>query len=319
MFNVKFWGTRGSLPTAHNGYQLREKLTTILQHAIKQELKDEDLIDVFLDSLIFPLVNTYGGNSSCIEINQGTGDYILCDFGSGVREFSGHYLRYPGLQRSKTFHVFMSHLHWDHIMGFPFFTPAYIPGHKIIIYGCHDNIEQTFRRQHSAPNFPVEFDMLAADIEFVQLTPGKTFELEGFSVDALLQLHEGDSYGYRFKKGGKSLVYSTDSEHKVDDQEELDRFVEFVKGADVLVFDAMYSLLEAVTLKEDWGHSSNLMGVELALRAGVKKLCLFHHDPIHSDQQIFDSEIEAKDFAKLIGQDKKLDVIAAYDGLSMPV
>lgn len=315
MLNVKFWGTRGSIPTAQNSHQLKKKMSLVLEEAIEQELKDPDMIDVFLDSLRFPLTGTYGGNSSCIEIDQGQGDFILCDFGSGAREFAGHYLANGGAQRSKTFHVFMSHLHWDHIMGFPFFTPAYIPGHKIIIYGCHDHIEDTFRRQHSAPNFPVDFSALGADIEFRKMTVGQPIEVEGITVDAQLQLHEGDSYGYRFRKSDKSIVYSTDSEHKVDDQDELDRFVEFIQNADLVVFDAMYSLLEAVTLKEDWGHSSNLMGVELCLRGNAKTLCLFHHDPIHSDQQIYNSLLEAESFAKLIGNGQSLDVIAAHDGL----
>src|SRR5262249_23726957 len=156
--------------------------------------------------------------------------------------------------RGHTFHVFMSHLHWDHIMGFPFFLPAYIPGNHIRIYGCHRALEEAFRHQHAAPSFPVDFSRLGAKIEFVLLEPGRVYEVAGLRVRAKRQQHSGDSYGYRFEQGGKAVVYSTDSEHKRDDPGETEAFVEFFKDADVVIFDAMYSLADAYSVKEDWGH-----------------------------------------------------------------
>ena len=113
--------------------------------------------------------------------------------------------------------VLMSHVHWDHIMGFPFFAPAYVPGTRIRIFGCHDVLEKAFRLQQSAPCFPVDFSRLAADIEFVKLETGKTVDIAGFHVTPKLQRHTGDSYGYRFERDGKAIVYSTDSEHKLED------------------------------------------------------------------------------------------------------
>lgn len=316
---VKFWGTRGSIPVAPNARDVRARLEQVLIKAVDARVAQYDDIEPFLDSLAFPDVSSFGGNTSCVEIDDGTGDYLLCDMGTGLREFGGYYLKNEALQRSKTFHIFMSHLHWDHIMGFPFFTPAYLPGHTIKIYGCHSVLEQAIKAQHGSPGFPVNFDNLAANIEFHVFNPGQTVHVNGYEVEALLQLHEGDSYGYRFNKAGKSIVYSTDSEHKVEDQKELDRFVQFIKDADLVVFDAMYSLLESVTLKEDWGHSSNLMGVELCLRANAKKLCLFHHDPIHSDDEIFQNLEEAHSFLSLITQESQqsLDIVAAWDGLNI--
>lgn len=318
---VKFWGTRGSIPVAPNAIDIRSRLEHILLKAVDAGVSSFDDIIPFLDGLAFPDVASYGGNTSCIEIDTGEGDYLLCDMGTGLRDFGGYYLKNEAQQRSKTFHIFMSHLHWDHIMGFPFFTPAYIPGHKIHIYGCHDELEHAIRAQHGAPGFPVNFDTLAADIEFHVFKPGDSLTVNGFEIKALLQLHEGDSYGYRFNKAGKSIVYSTDSEHKVENQAELDRFVRFIQDADVVVFDAMYSLLESVTLKEDWGHSSNLMGVELCLRAAAKKLCLYHHDPIHNDDEIHQNLEEAQSFAHLITQDSQqnLDIVAVWDGLKIEV
>src|SRR5262249_6346000 len=141
-----------------------------------------------------------------------------------------------------TFHVFMSHMHWDHIQGFPFFMPAYLPGNRVRVYGCHAELEAAFRRQNAAPSFPVDFERIGAAIEFVHLDPDRRYEIAGLGVRAVRQHHGGDSYGYRFERDGKSVVYSTDSEHKQDDPAAVRAFVEFFRDADLVIFDAMYSL-----------------------------------------------------------------------------
>lgn len=320
MIDIRFWGTRGSLPVAQNAYSIKRRIEDVLTMAMEEEVNSLEDVDAFINSLSFPDTMSFGGNTSCVEIGS-EGDYLICDMGSGMREFGEHYINHPDKQRSNTFHVFISHTHWDHIMGFPYFDPAYSSDAKIIIYGCHDELEQGIRNQHARPNFPVSFEQIEAQVEFRIFKPGDVLSVNGFEVEAFLQLHEGDSYGYRFSKGGKSVVYSTDSEHKVEKQDELDRYVDFIRDADLVIFDAMYSLIEAVTLKEDWGHSSNLMGVELCLRASAKKLCLFHHDPAHSDEDIYQNLQEAIDFVELISQDppRELEVIAAWDRLTLSV
>ena len=184
----------------------------------------------------------YGGNTSCVEIIAGGDEYVLCDLGTGIREFGNRVLREHGRGRKHCFNIFLSHPHWDHIMGFPFFAPAYIPGNRIRIYGCHQVLEEALDTQHSAPWFPVDFHSLAATIEFVVLEPGRVCEVAGLSVTAMEQFHSGDSYAYRFSKGAKSVVYSTDCEHKYDCLDESYPFVEFYRNADLLIFDAMYSL-----------------------------------------------------------------------------
>lgn len=282
--------------------------------ALSRGITSPSEITEFCRDLPFYLSHTFGGNTACVEIIAGQQDYILLDAGTGIRDFGGHYMALTA-PKSKTFHIFLSHLHWDHIMGFPFFTPAYVPGHKIIFYGRHEQMEETIRRQHSSPNFPVPFDALAADIEFVLLEPDAQTKVQGLTVSSYLQLHDGDSYGYRFSDGHHDVVYSTDSEHKVDNQDELEKFVKFIANADMVIFDAMYSLLDSVTLKEDWGHSSNLMGVELCLRAKAKQLCLFHHDPMNSDEQLCNTLQEAKNYLNLMERRDQLSIISAYDGL----
>ena len=317
---IRFWGTRGSLPVSLGAAALQEKLVKALVAASGRNLDTEDKARAFIASgLDFPVAHTYGGNTSCVEIDNGGGEYVILDLGTGAREFGNHLLDMQGHEKTHTFHVFMSHLHWDHIMGFPFFVPAYLPGNRIRIYGCHDVLEQAFRRQHSSPSFPVDFERLAATIEFVQLQPGRTYDIAGMKVTAMIQAHSGDSYGYRFERDGKRVVYSTDSEHKLTDPRETEAFVSLFRGADLVIFDAMYSFAESVSIKEDWGHSSNIVGVELCQMAGVKRLCLFHHEPIADDERIAGIWRETLRLEEITRSGAQLEIIAAYDGLEIPV
>ena len=235
------------------------------------------------------------------------------------REFGQAVLGKHGPQSPRTYHIFVSHMHWDHIMGFPFFVPAYIPGNQIRIYGCHHGMEEAFRQQHSAPGFPVDFEHLGADIEFIKLDADATHELAGVAVTTKLQHHSGDSYGYRFESGGKSVVYTTDAEHTLEVSDDVDAFVEFFKDVDLVVFDAMYSLAEAVSVKADWGHSSNIIGVDLCHRAKVKHYCMFHHEPVLDDAAIDKVLAETIRYEELMREDHALVISSAYDGMEIEV
>jgi phosphoribosyl 1,2-cyclic phosphodiesterase len=315
---VRFWGTRGSIPVAPTAAAIQRKLVAALVQGAGRGLDTPEKAQRFVErDLDFAVGRTFGGNSSCVEIETGGGEYVLCDLGSGARLFGISVLARHGPARPNTFHVFMSHVHWDHILGFPFFTPAYIPGNRIRIYGGHADLDEAFRRQHGAPSFPVEFGQLGASIEFVRLETGRPYEIAGLRVILKRQRHSGDSYGYRFERAGRSVVYSTDSEHKLDAPEETRAFVEFFRGADLVIFDAQYSLAEAVSVKEDWGHSSNIVGVELAQMAGVRHLCLFHHEPVLEDEQIAAVLRETRRLEEITRGEHPVAISAAYDGMEI--
>ncbi|HZX31881.1 MAG TPA: MBL fold metallo-hydrolase, partial [Rhodocyclaceae bacterium] len=288
MKQVKFWGTRGSLPVALTAEDVQQKIVAALKAARGQRLEDDAALEAFVAALPFATRGTFGGNSSCVEIVTGGDSHVICDMGSGLRPLGQAKLAAHGPAKPQTYHVFVSHLHWDHLMGFPFFTPIYIPGNRIVIHGCHAGLEQAVRQQLSAPGFPVDYSQLAATIEFDLLAPGQTHAIAGMEVTPMLQVHGGDSYGYRFEAGGKAVVYSTDSEHKLESAAEMDVVARFFQDADLVIFDAMYSLADAVSIKADWGHSSNLVGVELCQQAGAKRLALFHHEPVFSDAKLAD-------------------------------
>jgi len=314
---VRFWGTRGSIPVSLTWRDIRDRLAQALVRADGRQLDTMEKAVAFAEGeLGFELARTYGGHSACVELEPGGDEYFVCDMGSGARAFGAHVLaRQAGVPA--TVNVFMSHVHWDHIMGFPFFGPAYVPGTRIRIHGCHASLEHAFRLQQAPPCFPVAFDQLAARVEFVSLEPGRTVAVGPVRVTPKLQQHSGDSYGWRFDAGGKRLVYSTDSEHKLEAPAETLGFVEFFREADLVVFDAMYSLADAISVKADWGHSSNIVGVELCQRARARRLALFHHEPAYDDATIARVHRETMRFEELTRDGHAVEVLAAYDGLEV--
>ncbi len=316
MKGVRFWGTRGSLPVALTARDVREKLLGALRAARGRPLASESDLESVLASLPFAAAATYGGHSSCVQIDTGGPEFFICDMGSGLRPFG----QAATAQRDgigQTFHIFMSHLHWDHIMGLPFFVPAFIPGNRVVIYGSHQELEAALRRQQDKPSFPVDFSIFGAKLEFVHLEPGRTREIAGVAVTSMLQRHAGDSYGYRFESQGKVVIYSTDSEHPLAQAEHAERFVRFFQDADLVIFDAMYSLADAISVKADWGHSSNIVGVELCQRAGARHLCLFHHEPASSDDTIERVLKDTRRYEEITRTGAPLHISAAYDGMEI--
>ena len=318
---VRFWGTRGSIPVSLTAADIRDKLARALLAASGRRFDSYSEAQAFVtQSLPAGVGHTYGGHSSCVELDIDDEEYFVCDMGSGARAFGAHVLAREG-DRPATVHVFMSHMHWDHIMGFPFFGPAYVPKSRLRIYGCHDELELAFRRQQDAPSFPVPFSALGADIEFIKLEPGRTHDVRGLRVTPQIQRHSGDSYGFRFESGGKRVIYTTDSEHKLEEPSEAALFAGFFRDADLVIFDAMYSLADAISIRADWGHSSNVVGVELCQMARAKHLVLFHHEPANSDAAIDGLLRDARRLEELTRDNfqppRRLEISAAHDGLEI--
>jgi phosphoribosyl 1,2-cyclic phosphodiesterase len=315
---VRFWGTRGSLPVAPTAETIRRKIAHALMSADGRRFDDEAAARNFVEQeLSFAGGATYGGATPCVELETGH-SYFICDMGSGLRPFGLDSLKRNAAGHSKTYNFFQSHLHWDHIMGFPFFAPAFDPEATIRIHAGHPDAEEAFRRQQEEISFPVPFEWLRADIEFVQLTPGKTHEVDGMRVETILQHHSHGSYGYRFTNADdRTVIYSTDSEHKLEKMAVEAAFIDFFSEADLVICDTMYSLADSVSMKEDWGHSSNLVAVDLCHQARAKCLALFHHEPTYEDEDIQRMHEESLRYEELTRDGPPLDVICAYDGLEV--
>ena len=316
---VRFWGTRGSLPVAATAATIRDKVAGALLAANGREFADIDEARAFAEGeFSFARSGGYGGATSCVEIDAGEGPFIVCDMGSGLREFGLDAMRRCAEGRAKEWHFFLSHLHWDHIMGFPFFVPGFVPGSTIVIHSGHQDAEEALRRQQEEISFPVPFDWLKADISFRTLEPGREYRIGEFDVSVIEQHHSHKSYGYRFRDpAGRAIVYSTDSEHKIDHMEVETDVVSFFSRADLIVCDTMYSLADSVSMKEDWGHSSNIVAVDLSHEAKAKRLVLFHHEPTYSDDDIERMHLETIRYEELTRSDTPLEVLCAYDGLEI--
>ncbi len=264
---------------------------------------------------------TFGGNTSCVEIDVDGAGRVICDAGSGIRHLGRDAASWAAGPAGAVYPIFLSHLHWDHIVGFPFFAPAYVPGNVVRIHGCHpvDVVREALRLQQSAPFFPVDFERLPATLEFVGMEPGRPIRIGGLEVSALRQRHPGESYAYRFEARGKAVVYATDTEHRPESVGPENPAVAFFRGADAVIFDTMYSSTHSVSIKEDWGHSSAAVGIELCRLAGARRLLLFHHEPALDDSTLATVFEEARRYEADTRRGAALEVLAAYDGLELAI
>ena len=293
MAYIKFWGVRGSIPTPG------------------------------------PSTSRYGGNTPCLELNYGDDNFFILDAGSGIREFGQHLLK---LGKPVKSHIFISHMHWDHIQGIPFFVPAYIPGNNFVFHGAQEadlSLEDILADQMNPVNFPVQITEMSSKFEFEPMYEGQ-YTFEGIKVEAMYLNHPGYALGYKFHINNKMVVYISDNEpypvhpkatQDTDNPDQIlfvedsnQRLINFVKDVDVLIHDAQYTPDEYKT-KIQWGHSPYDYTVKIALGAKVKTLALFHHDPLHDDAFV-DSIIEAS--KKISWQaGSNMQILGAQEGVEI--
>jgi phosphoribosyl 1,2-cyclic phosphodiesterase len=275
-------------------------------------------IEAFLQNRPFVDRSTFGGNTACIEVVE-DGFQIIFDAGSGIRPLGLKMMGGPCGKGKGEVHLFISHTHWDHIMGFPFFVPAYIPGNALTFYGCHRNLRERFEYQQVFTHFPVTLDQMASRKAFVEMEVGKPFTLGPFRISTIAHFHPGDAFGYRVETPSGVFIYATDAEYTELSWEQRQRHIDFFRGADAIVYDAAYSLVEAVE-KLNWGHSSPLIGVEMAVEAAAKKLVLFHHDPTARERQIVEALTKARRFYNELPNKKvACEIVSAYDSMVLDI
>lgn len=288
---VRFWGTRGSIPAPG--------------HATRR----------------------FGGNTSCVEIRIGD-TLLICDAGTGLRELGQDLLKRS--DEPLEMHMFFSHMHWDHIQGFPFFIPAYSPANTLYVYEVapgDDRVQRLLDGQMSSDHFPVAFGDLGSFMVARHFDNNSRSKFGQIRVSCFEQKHPGRSWAYSFEVEGKKVVYATDNEidltlanrdRVVDHPDELrqvpDEFVAFCADADLLIADGQYTDEEYPT-KEGWGHARASTVVDLAVQAGVAQCAIFHHDPLHTDDHVGDIVRNGRDRVKMHGKD--VDVFGAREGLEL--
>ncbi|MBF0551434.1 MAG: response regulator [Deltaproteobacteria bacterium] len=284
---VTFWGVRGSIPApAKNSVQ-------------------------------------YGGNTSCVEVRLGSGSIIVFDAGTGIREL-GKTLNNQRI--NSRIHIFLTHQHWDHIQGFPFFKPAFKPGNKLTLYsGQGIDTQRAITGQMDQPYFPIPLRTMGASVDFRNLAE-REYSIDDFKIRAINLLHPGKTLGYRLTKEDKSIAYITDNELPTSGRDlnagELDlatmdyyhKLTDFCQGVDLLIHDSQYTN-EEYQAHRGWGHSTFQAALELALDAKVKRFALYHYDPDRTDDQI--NEILQACQEIIDHRGAKLECLAAAEGLEI--
>jgi phosphoribosyl 1,2-cyclic phosphodiesterase len=287
---VKFWGTRGSIPTPGSWTRV------------------------------------YGGNTSCLEVRFGDTVFI-CDAGSGVRQLGKDLLTRDPLPND--LHLFITHTHWDHIQGFPFFAPAHLKNFRIYLYGTGTDDTSRYRLisgQMTSSYFPVDFGDLKAEVIADMIQDGRK-EIAGVQVTCFPTNHPGGCYGYRFDKDNVSVAYVTDNELPIqpgDTFPDLENkgglrkmpedMLEKIKGVDLLVADSQYDETQYAE-KVGWGHSSCFSTTDLGIQAGAKALALFHHDPESTDEEIDEKVAACRRRVEHFGSE--MTVFAAREGVEL--
>jgi phosphoribosyl 1,2-cyclic phosphodiesterase/tetratricopeptide (TPR) repeat protein/anti-anti-sigma regulatory factor len=309
---IKIWGARGSLPSPIKPEEIQDKIFQAIFGMPPIDTNDPEEVWDHISELPLLIRGTAGGNTSCIEVQAGD-EFIIIDAGSGIRDLGQELLKGPCGQGKGVIHLFFSHAHWDHIQGFPFFRPAFVPGNKVFIYSVHD-LRQALDGQQQPLTFPVPLAYIQAQLEFVQLEPGRPLSIGKVRVNSIKNPHPGDAYSFRFEDEHSTFVYASDAEFKQLDDASVQPHIEFFRNADALIFDAQYTLKEA-WLKVDWGHSSAMIGVDLARAARVKKLILYHHDPSYSDAELLKIQSTAIAYQAQDTTRPTCEILVAYEGM----
>ena len=313
--NIQFWGVRGSIPTPLSSQQVKSKIFAALQRVKAEDLVSDESKEKFVSNLPWWISGTVGGNTPCVELTLKSSEKIIFDAGSGMRVMG----KFADKPADGHYHLFMSHFHWDHIQGLPFFDAAYNPNIIFEVYSPFKNMREYLSKQMVAPFYPVDFSAIEKHFNFHVIAPGQILEIGNSKIACTKMSHPGDSYSYSVVEKAvdgkdKKFVYATDIELGSKDfvfTEEKSRVFE---NADVMLIDSQYTVEEALR-KENWGHSAFCYAIDFAEAWKIKKMFMFHHEPTYDDRKLNTILESARWYANYVsGGNLEIDV--ACEGTS---
>jgi phosphoribosyl 1,2-cyclic phosphodiesterase len=255
-------------------------------------------IDSFIDARSVADSGGYGGNTLCVEVSVGDQSLII-DAGSGLRRLGEVLMSGPCGKGKGEVDLLFTHFHWDHLIGLPFFVPIFVPGNKIRIHAVQPELEACIRAKFTKPFFPVPFDELRSTVTFHRLEPRKAAQISGMKVTPYQLDHPDPCWGFRIEHQGKVYAHCVDTEGTRTTREQLGADLPLYQNADLVLFDAQYTLMEAAE-KMNWGHSAGPIGIDIAIREHVKRIVFVHHDPGASDEKITDAARQTHEYLQAL-------------------
>ena len=311
---VRFWGVRGSVASAINSDAIKSKIVKILEYATPADIMTPENINSFVNSLPLSLKGTFGGNTTCVEIRSDNDAIFIIDGGTGLPRL-GHQLMTVEQKKEMHINMFMTHSHWDHIQGIMFFGPFFNPVNTVNIYSSMENMHERLQYQTPFTHFPITFDDMGINKKFFYFPEQEEIKVDELYVSSKAVRHPGTAYSYKFRtEDNRSVIFCSDAEFGIDMIENIESYIEFFKNADILIFDTQYTFEESLQ-KIDWGHSSTSIATDIALKSGVKKLILFHHDPWYDDEKMDAVTIKALKYKELMAPGHLLEIETAYEGM----
>lgn len=293
-FKVKYWGVRGSLPSSPTPEQWAKDFENLMHGFFKSGFSKSEDIREYIKSLSIPQVGGFGTATTCVEIT-GKDTQIIIDGGSGIRHLSEKMMAGPAGKGKGVFHIFLTHFHWDHLIGLPFFAPHFIPGNQVHYYAVQDDLEKLIRGKFHKPYFPVPFEALGAKVSFHILEPRKPKKMGEFSVTPYQLDHPDPCWGYRVEAGGHAYAHCVDTEGTRSSPQALGPDLPLYTNADLMYFDAQYTLPELAE-KANWGHSAAQLGLDIAFREKIKHVIFAHHDPGATTGQIYELRKQTQEY-----------------------
>jgi phosphoribosyl 1,2-cyclic phosphodiesterase len=280
---AKLWGVRGSLPSPLSPADIEARLRETLEAFVDLGFGKREIAK-YVSSLPAHKRGGFGGNTPCTQVFTDTTE-LLVDGGSGLR-VKGYELMSGACGKGEgEVHLLMTHFHWDHVIGIPFFVPIFIPKNRIHVYSVQWEAEETFRVLFRKPNFPVPYEALGAEIIFHRLEPRRPRTIGDITFTPYQLDHPDPAWGYRFEHKGRVLSYAVDTECVRASREDLGEDLPMYEKVNVLIIDAQYSLPEAIE-KVNWGHAAATIALDVAMREGIERVVFTHHDPAAADERI---------------------------------
>jgi len=289
---VKIWGARGSLPSPALPQAQEAQIRGLLQGFFEKGYQSAAQIEPYLQSLPRHSFGGYGGNTPCIEVRSSQSQVII-DGGSGLRMLGYEMMNGACARGTGVAHIVFTHFHWDHLIGLSFFTPFFIPGNQIHVYAVQPDLPEVFETVFKKPYFPVPLQHLGAKIHYHRLEPRKPFNIGDITLTPYELDHPDPCWGFKFENGGKVFSHCVDTECTRVSPEQLGPDQGLYQNVDLMIFDAQYTLMETIE-KVNWGHAAASLGLDIAMREGIKRVLFMHHDPASTNEKIAAAEAQAR-------------------------